>query len=302
MADPIDPLPPAPTREMATDREQFVKTTDTFLAALPPMVLQINDVVGDLNNLVQQSFTGTSTDSITVSLGAKIITISPDMAIVPGHRLFLASTASPANRITGLVSAYDPSNGALAIDITEIDGSGTFSDWSVGIAVDADLSGYVTLAGTQTLTNKTLTAPVIATIVNGGATLTLPTTTGTMVGRTTTDALSNKTLVNPVMQGAVKVDEFTITDGGSVSINPSDGEVQTWAMGANRTPTLSLITTGKAVLLMVSDGTGFTITLTGVTWMNNGGVAPTLKTTGFTPILLFNVGGTLYAWLCGDGG
>ena len=51
----------------------------------------------------------------------------------------------------------------------------------------------VTLTGTQTLTNKTLTAPVIATILNTG-TLTLPTTTDTLVGRDTTDTLTNKTI------------------------------------------------------------------------------------------------------------
>jgi hypothetical protein len=49
-------------------------------------------------------------------------------------------------------------------------------------------------ATTDTLTNKTLTAPIIATIVNGAATLTLPATTDTIVGRATTDTLTNKTL------------------------------------------------------------------------------------------------------------
>jgi hypothetical protein len=55
-----------------------------------------------------------------------------------------------------------------------------------------------TLVGTdvsQTLTNKTLTTPVIATIVNTG-TLTLPTSTDTLVGRATTDTLTNKTLID----------------------------------------------------------------------------------------------------------
>lgn len=51
---------------------------------------------------------------------------------------------------------------------------------------------------TQTLTNKTLTAPVIATIVNTG-TLTLPTSTDTLVGRATTDTLTNKTLTSPTL-------------------------------------------------------------------------------------------------------
>lgn len=55
-----------------------------------------------------------------------------------------------------------------------------------------------TRAGSETLTNKTLTAPVIATISNTG-TLTLPTSTDTLVGRATTDTLTNKTLTNPIV-------------------------------------------------------------------------------------------------------
>jgi hypothetical protein len=50
-----------------------------------------------------------------------------------------------------------------------------------------------TLAGTETLTNKTLTTPIISSISNTG-TLTLPTSTDTLVGRATTDTLTNKTI------------------------------------------------------------------------------------------------------------
>lgn len=60
-----------------------------------------------------------------------------------------------------------------------------------------DISGtsdtLVSLTSTATLTNKTLTSPVISTIVNTG-TLTLPTSTDTLVGRATTDTLTNKTI------------------------------------------------------------------------------------------------------------
>lgn len=59
-----------------------------------------------------------------------------------------------------------------------------------------------TLAGSETLTNKTLTAPIIATISNTG-TITLPTATTTLVGRDTTDTLTNKTLTSPTLTAPV---------------------------------------------------------------------------------------------------
>jgi hypothetical protein len=51
---------------------------------------------------------------------------------------------------------------------------------------------------TQTLTNKTLTLPVIAQISNTGV-LTLPTITDTLVGKVTFDVLANKILTYPVI-------------------------------------------------------------------------------------------------------
>lgn len=50
-------------------------------------------------------------------------------------------------------------------------------------------------------TNKTLTSPIISTISNTG-TLTLPTSTDTLVGRATTDTLTNKTLTSPTINSA----------------------------------------------------------------------------------------------------
>ena len=81
-------------------------------------------------------------------------------------------------------------SGTIAIDLdsetltvsggTGIDSSATGN--AVTLAIDSTVT---TLTGSQTLTNKTLTAPVISTISNTG-TLTLPTATGTLA--TTDDA------------------------------------------------------------------------------------------------------------------
>lgn len=54
----------------------------------------------------------------------------------------------------------------------------------------------------QTLSNKTLTSPIISTISNTG-TLTLPATTDTLVGRATTDTLTNKTISGGTFTGTI---------------------------------------------------------------------------------------------------
>jgi hypothetical protein len=68
-----------------------------------------------------------------------------------------------------------------------------------------DAAFGVTLAGSQTLTNKTITSPVISSITNTG-TLTLPTSTGTIaltsditVTASSTTTLTNKTLTTPII-------------------------------------------------------------------------------------------------------
>lgn len=89
---------------------------------------------------------------------------------------------------------------------------------------------------------------------------------------------------------------FAITDGGSVDLNPANGTIQTWTLGANRTPTATNFVAGQGVTLMVDDGTAYTITWStiGVTWLTSDGLAPTLKTSGYTAIVLWKVGSTVY--------
>ena len=120
----------------------------------------------------------------------------------------LATQQSIKAYVDSQVTAQDldfsaDSGGALSIDLdsesltftggTGIDTSGSGN--AVTFAIDSTVA---TLTGSQTLTNKTLTAPVISTISNTG-TVTLPTSTDTLVGRATTDTLTNKTLTSPTI-------------------------------------------------------------------------------------------------------
>jgi hypothetical protein len=91
--------------------------------------------------------------------------------------------------------------------------------------------------------------------------------------------------------------------GTTPALDPSNGTVQTWTLSGNSTPTDSL-SAGEAITLMIDDGTAYTInwaTSMSVTWVNNGGSAPTLATTGYTVIALWKVSTTLYGALVGDG-
>jgi hypothetical protein len=100
--------------------------------------------------------------------------------------------------------------------------------------------------------------------------------------------------------GATYENVFTITDGASVDLDPANGTVQLWTLGANRTPTATNFAAGQSMTLMINDGTARTITWTtiGVVWV--GGTAPTLATSGYTVIELWEVGTTIYGALVGS--
>ena len=83
----------------------------------------------------------------------------------------------------------------------------------------SQLDTYV--SGTaQTLTNKTLTSPVISSISNTG-TITFPTSTDTLIGRATTDTLTNKT---------VSGSENTLSNIGNASLTNSNVTVGSTAI------------------------------------------------------------------------
>jgi hypothetical protein len=145
------------------------------------------------------------------------------------------------------------------------------------------------LTGTETLTNKTLTAPIISTISNTG-TVTLPTSTDTLVGRATTDTLTNKTLTNPTVTSYIE----TVYSLSGTAIDPANGTIQTKTLGANTTFTESLAD-GQSVVLMVNPVT-YTVTWPTMTWISvaGTGTAPTLEASSNNVVTIWQVGGTVY--------
>jgi len=77
------------------------------------------------------------------------------------------------------------------------------------------------------------------------------------------------------------------------AIDPGNGSIQYKTLAANTTFTEN-IDNGQSVLLMIDDGTAYTITWPTTTWLTDSGSAPTLETTGYTAISLWQMNGTLY--------
>ena len=119
-----------------------------------------------------------------------------------GGAITLTATPTQLNLLTGLSSlslnVTDDASSVISITpggtLKLKSNAGITTTVSGGDTVNINLDAVVlTETSTNTLTNKTLTSPVISTIVNIG-TLTLPTSTDTLVGKATTDIFTNKSI------------------------------------------------------------------------------------------------------------
>lgn len=139
------------------------------------------------------------------------------------------------------------------------------------------LTGVAGVTATQTLTNKTLTAPVISTISNSG-TLTLPTSTDTLVGRATTDTLTSKTLTNPTVTNYVET-PYSANSSTAITLSLANGTVQIITLTGSATITMPTAVSGKSfTILLKQDATGSrTVTWSTVQWPS--GTAPTITST-----------------------
>ena len=169
--------------------------------------------------------------------------LDTDLSSVSGSDDTLASAKAIKTYVDSQVTAQDldfqgDSGGALSIDLdsetldiaggTGIDTSGSLN--TLTVAIDSTVA---TLTGTQTLTNKTLTTPIISSISNTG-TITLPTASDTLVGRATTDTLTNKTIdVDNNTVSNIEVDNFKgtaiVTEAEGIGSSDNDTSLPTSA-------------------------------------------------------------------------
>ena len=124
----IRPLPPAPSRD---NPGPFAAQSDALLAALAGFVDDCNALE---QSLIFVGTTGQSSTSLSVGSGAKTLTASTGKAWVIGAWVHLVSAGGIGNVMVGQVLAYDVDTGALQVNVGAFAGSGTYSDWLIGLS------------------------------------------------------------------------------------------------------------------------------------------------------------------------
>ena len=159
-------------------------------------------------------FDGTVTlDGLVIGSATSITDVDTNLSTVSANDDTLASAKAIKTYVDAQVGGADldfsgDAGGSQSIDLdaqtlsltggTGIDTTGSAQTMTFAI----DTAVVVDKTTAQTLTNKTLTTPTIASITNGG-TVTIPSGADTLVARTSTDILTNKTLSSPTLTSPV---------------------------------------------------------------------------------------------------
>lgn len=97
-------------------------------------------------------------------------------------------------------------------------------------------------------------------------------------------------------------EEVFAETGDTPALSPTNGSIQTWTLAANSAPTAGTWANGQGMVLMIDDGTAYTVDWApmSITWKTGGGTAPTLLAIGYTPVVLEKIDGVLYGYRAGD--
>ena len=271
---------------------------------------------------VSETAAASATAKMTLS-SAGLLTIADDFVIKDGGTI---GSASDADAIAIAADGIVTFSQAPALGTNKITGVGdptASQDAATKAYVDSQISSAVTTTGTATLTNKSLTAPIITgsssaagsilfkedtdngtnavTLIGPASTadvtVTLPAATDTLIGKATTDTLTNKTINGPdntltnIANSSLSNSAITVARQGGNSTAISLGGTITFTNVSNETtvaedsgtitiglPATVAITTGLTVGGDTATTNTATQTLTNKTLTSPALTTPTVTT------------------------
>lgn len=282
----IPPSPPAPARAQAP--QTFSQLADAFAAYIEQMPGYYNALADALEQLgeeiVSQGFTASSTTSMTIGTGAKSLVASTGAAFIAGQSVLISADGNPGNDMTATVIAYNSVDGAMDVNVTSVNGSGTYNNWSLALTLSVDLSGYLQKSGgimsgpltlpASTTAGATLnipqgvgpTSPVNGDIwtTSAGLFIRIATITRQLATLTGSETFTNKTFTAPISTGDIQLNgsargNKTAFAGGA--INCALGNYFTGAISSNTTLAFSNVPSNSYACTLKINWTGGVITL-----------------------------------------
>ena len=249
------------------------------------------------------SYTASNLEGVLADTSGGAFTVTLPASPTTGDQVVIADSGGAFGTNNCIAdrngSTIEGDNADLNLNINGVSVQFVYSGttWEVYAQVGGNGGDVVTLAGTQTLTNKDLssatnTFPTTLATLAGVQTLTNKTITFAdntltdVAGTSATQTLTNKTMVD------------TVYPLSGLALLATNGGVQTKTVGGAITFTDSLVS-GDAIVLMLEAGASYTVTWPTMTWVTSAGnVAPTL--TAKDTIVLWKVGSVLYGAYTGS--
>jgi hypothetical protein len=153
---PVTNVPNPPLRSQGKTQAQYSTEFEAFMVALPLAIADLN-AVGSAYALATNA---TSTTSNTVTTGSKSFTTQLNLGYQVGQTIRIA--ANSTNYLTGEVTSYSTSTGALVVNVTAVVGTGTFTSWFLSqAAVGANNAAGVSFAPTGNIAATNVQAALV---------------------------------------------------------------------------------------------------------------------------------------------